>query len=73
MEILNIETEEQLLIKYYAIKHLILLKIQNMMDINVYLLQWFINFLMKKTSGSGIRNNNISNKEVAEELHKTSY
>ena len=73
MEILNIETEEQLLIKYYAIKHLILLKIQNMMDINVYLLQWFINFLMKKTSGSGIRNNNISNKELAEELHKTSY
>ena len=73
MEILNIETEEQLLIKYYAIKHLILLKIQNMMDINVYLLQWFINFLMKKTSGSGIKNNNISNKELAEELHKTSY
>ena len=73
MEILNIETEEQLLIKYYAIKHLILLKIQNMLDINVYLLQWFINFLMKKTSGSGIRNNNISNKELAEELHKTSY
>ena len=73
MEILHIETEEQLLIKYYAIKHLILLKIQNMMDINVYLLQWFINFLMKKTSGSGISNNNISNKELAEELHKTSY
>ena len=73
MEILNIETEEQLLIKYYAIKHLILLKIQNMMDINVYLLQWFINFLMKKTSGSGIRNNNISNKKLAEELHKTNY
>ena len=73
MEILHIETEEQLLIKYYAIKHLIFLKIQNMMDINVYLLQWFINFLMKKTSGSGISNNNISNKELAEELHKTSY
>ena len=73
MEILHIETEEQLLIKYYAIKHLILLKIQNMMDINVYLFQWFINFLMKKTSGSGISNNNISNKELAEELHKTSY
>ena len=27
------ESEEQLLIKYYVIKHLILLKIQNMMDI----------------------------------------
>ena len=28
--------------KYYAINHLILLKIQNMMDIIVSLLQWFI-------------------------------
>ena len=35
-----------------------------MMDINVDLLQWFI------TSGSGIKNENISNKELAEELHK---
>ena len=34
------------------------------MDINVDLLQWFI------TSGSGIKNENISNKELAEELHK---
>ena len=46
IENLNIYLEEQLLIKYYAIKHLILLKIQNMMDINVSLLQWFINFLI---------------------------
>ena len=29
-------------------KHLILLKLQNMMDINVDLLQWFINVLIKK-------------------------
>ena len=35
MEIVKIRQEEQLLIKYYAIKHLILLKIQNMMDIKV--------------------------------------
>ena len=48
MEILKIELDEQLLIKYYMIKHLILLKIQNMMDINVDLLQWSINFLIKK-------------------------
>ena len=27
-------------------------------------------FLNKKTSGSGIKNENISNKELAEELHK---
>ena len=46
-EILKIEIEKQLLIKYYVIKHLILLKIQNTMDINVVLLQWFINFLIK--------------------------
>ena len=41
-----------------------------MMDFNVDLLQWFINFLVKKTSGSGIKNKNISNRELAEELHK---
>ena len=39
-----------------------------MMDINKDLLQWFINILIKKTYGSGIKN--ISNKELAEELHK---
>ena len=30
------------------IKHLTLLKIQDMMDINVDLLQWSVNFLIKK-------------------------
>ena len=48
MEILKIKPEEQLLIKYCVIKHLLLLKIQNMMDIDAYLLQWSINFLIKK-------------------------
>ena len=48
------------------IKHLMLLKIQNMMDIKEVLLPWFD----KKTSGSGIKNENISRKEIAEELHK---
>ena len=47
MEILRINLEEQLLMKYYMIKHLILLKIENMMDINAGLLQWFINILNK--------------------------
>ena len=56
--------------KDYAIKHLILLKIQNMIDINVGLLQWCIDFLIKKTSGSGIKNENISNKKLVEESHK---
>ena len=45
-------------------------KIGNMMDIKVDLLQWSITFLIKKTSGSGIKNENISNKELAEKLHK---
>ena len=41
------------------------------MDIKEVLLQWFVNFLIKKTtSGSGIKNENFSNKELAEELHK---
>ena len=43
----------------------------NYMDINVDLHQWFINFLIKKTAGSGVKNENISNKELSEELHKT--
>ena len=61
--------KEQLLIKSYIIvMHLILLKMQNVMDINMDLLQSFINILIKRTSGSGIKN--ISNKELAEELQK---
>ena len=47
MEVLRIWLEEQPLIKYYMLKHLLLLKIRNMMDINVDLLQWFINFWRK--------------------------
>ena len=34
------------------------------------LLQWSINVLIKKSSGSGIKNENMSNKELAKELHK---
>ena len=48
MEILKIEREKQLLIKYYVKRHLILLKIKNMMDMNMDLLQWCINFFIKK-------------------------
>ena len=36
------------------------------MNINVDLLQWFD----KKSPGSGTKNENMSNKELAEELHK---
>ena len=41
-----------------------------MMDINVDLLQWSINFYIRKTSGGTIKNKIISNKELAEELQK---
>ena len=41
-----------------------------MMDINVDLLQWFINFFEKTTSGSGIKNENMSDQQLAEELYK---
>ena len=47
MEILKICLEEQLLIKYYMMKHLILLKTGNMMGIKKVLLQWFTYFLVK--------------------------
>ena len=40
INVLGIFLEEQLLIKYYIIKYLILLKIQNMMDISVELLHF---------------------------------
>ena len=60
------------------LKHLTLLKIRNIMSINVDLLQWFINFLLKKSPGdvatlgnkSAVKNDNMSNKVLAEELRK---
>ena len=52
------------------IKYLILLETPNMMSINVELFQWFINFFDKITSHSGIKNENIPNKKLPEELHK---
>ena len=41
-----------------------------MMNIKEVLLLWFTNSLLKKTSVSGIKNEHISNKQLAEELHK---
>ena len=43
-----------------------------MMDINLDLLQWFINFLIKKTSTGTVKNEIISNKELTEEA-QTNY
>ena len=67
MEILIIQLEEQLLIKYCVIKHLILLKIKNEMDIKEILLQWFINFLIKNNSDLLT----MSDQQLAEELNKS--
>ena len=41
------------------------------MDINMKLLQWSIYYFDKKSFGSGIKNENISSKELAEEVHKS--
>ena len=42
LESLRICLEEHFMIKYYLIRHLSLLKIQNIVDTNVYLFQCFI-------------------------------
>ena len=47
MGILTIYQEHQLLKNYYVIKHLILLKIKDMININMELLQWCIPFFYK--------------------------
>ena len=49
MKVLNLSIylEKQLLIKYSVIKHLILLKLHNMTEVNVDLIQWFIFLLIK--------------------------
>ena len=40
------------------------------MDIKKVLLQLVINFFNKKSLGSGIKNENMSDQKLAEELHK---
>ena len=47
MKILRVCLEDKLLIKYYVIKHLILLKIPNMISMNANFHYWFINILIK--------------------------
>ena len=69
MEILKIWLEEQLLIKYCVIKPLILLNIQKIKN-QCGLVSKVYKFFGKKSLGSGIKNQNISNKELAEKLHK---
>ena len=47
--------------KLLRVKHLILLKIQNMMGINIELLWWFISFFDKKDSGCTVKSEIMSN------------
>ena len=47
-----------------------MLNIRNIIDISVELYQWFISFLKKNTSDEAIKNENMSNKELSEKLHK---
>ena len=59
----------------------IILKIENIMDVNGNSFQWFTKFLINMSAGSvvtlanksAIKNENISNLELAEELQKTNY
>ena len=46
------------------------LKIRNMMDIKDLLLQWFITFFDRRSSGGDLKTENMSNQELAKELHK---
>ena len=71
MEIVGIFPKERLLIKYYMIKHLILLKILNMI-INVELIHVCIYFWKKKSIGVGIRNKSMSNQELVKDYTKQS-
>ena len=53
------------------IKYLILLKIENMMDVNVDLLQWFKIFLIKKLQLVLLKKKQLQNEELVKELHKS--
>ena len=61
MEISKILQKEQLLIKFYKIKHLILLKVLNMMDIKEDLLLCFTIVFCKPA---------FNNDQLTKELHK---
>ena len=78
--------EGNLLIKYCMIKHLILRKILNTINAKEVLLQWFMNFLIKRLLlnvpidllvvvlkmriFSDVKNENISGHQLSEEFHK---
>ena len=72
MGILKIYLEGQFLIKYYIIKSLILLNITNMMRIQKFLLQQFLNLLVKsyKFATHTGQEINAEKQQLFEELHK---
>ena len=65
--------------KILHVKHLVLLKIQSMVDIKGIWFRWFINFLIKmlllrtpiNLQVELTKNENMSKKELAEELYKS--
>ena len=65
---LRIYLEKRPLLKYCVIKHLILLKTQNMIDSKEFLLQWFMIFFEQKSSGGDIKKENMSSQELSKEL-----
>ena len=65
---LRIYLEKRPLLKYWVIKHLILLKTQNMIDSKEVLLQWFMIFFEQKSSGGDIKKENMSSQELSKEL-----
>ena len=57
--------------KFEEIKHLMLKKIQNMMDIKEVFLLWFIKFLIERFLVEQLNIQYMSNQQLAEELHKS--
>ena len=54
----------------HLIKHLIMLKIINMIDVNAGIYHRFINFFDKEFSGSSAKSETMPNQGLAEEWHK---
>ena len=70
-ENLRILLADQLLIKYCIIKYLTLLQIQNNDGFEKHLVSMAYKFFDKTSAyGGGVKNENLSNQELAAELHE---
>ena len=58
------------MIKYYVIKHLILLKIQNCDEYQRDLASLIYKLFVKKSSGSSVKSETMPNQQLSEELHQ---